>query len=850
MATAKVTLLIDLKSRLTALNRTIGRFRALGHTIQTAFLPLAGVAGVAAGVRGTVSAIHGYETSMLRVQALTGATDDAFKCLSAQSAHLGETTQFSASQAADAMGFLAMAGMNTSQIVGAMPDTLNLAASAQIELGEAADITTNILSGYGMEVDDLAKVNDILVNTITSTNTNMLELGEAMKSVGPVASQLKIPIEETAAGIGILANAGFKGEMGGTALRNGLVRLLNPSGEAARTIKELGLNVRDSEGNLKGFTDILSELERTGASTEQIMQIFGVRAGPAMLALLKQGSGAMTEQTNRLLEQGSASRIASLQMSGLDGAWKRLKSATEGLALRFGEQGFKGVLTGVVNTLTQIVQVISHVVGTGADLQILSLALQAAIEEGAARARSILLNLFSGSGGVFETIFALTARAGVNIAQEMLNGFTIPIAGISAAWRYLFQGLKIMFGDVMGVIVEGAETAINKVIAGVNRILPKAKEFEKVQFDFGIDTETKKFSDLYAEQKSGMQELTTLAKDYLDNGLNEGLTILGLQEGVIENQQSAWEQIQALIAQSNQDAADFISGTGDTGGLLPSSDPGGTDDEFGDEEDAMGPDDLTTLGDVVAQVEGNISGGLSNAITGVITKTTTWAQSLKQIGTSVVGSIVGSFVEMGMVWVKQVTMMGAKWIAMKLGLFAIGQKLKAADSATTAAKGATDAAAMAPAATAASISSFGAAAIIGLALVMAALLAFSGGFAGGGYTGQGGKYQPAGVVHKGEFVFPADVVSKHGPGYFYAMMESLRFEERKAGIQGYASGGLVDLNKDAMAGLSNTPAPQANNRFNIGVFNDPAALQRWAQSHDGETVILDVLRRNRHEFQS
>jgi hypothetical protein len=610
------------------------------------------------------------------------------------------------------------------------------------------------------------------------------------------------------------------------------------------------MNLRDNQGNLKGFTEILSELERTGASTEQIMQIFGVRAGPAMLALLKQGSGALTEQTKRLLEQGSASRIANLQMSGLDGAWKRLRSTTEGLALRFGEQGFKGVLTGVVNTLTQIVQVISYVVGTGANLQVLSLALEAAIEEGVGRARRILLNMFSGSGGVFETIFALTARAGVNIAQVMLDAFTTPIAGISAAWRYLFQTLRVMFADVMGVIVQGAETAINKVITGVNRILPRAKEFEKVRFDFGIDTQTKKFSELYAEQKSGMQELTTLAKDYLDNGLNEGLTILGLQQGVIENQQSAWEQIQALIAQSNQDAAEFISGTGNTGGLLPTSDLGGAGDELVEDDSTMDPEDLTTLGDVVTEVEGNITGGLGNAITGVITKTNSWGQSLQQIGTSVVGSIVGGFVEMGMVWVKQLAMMGAKWVAMKLGMFTLGQKLKAADSATTATKGATDAAAMAPAATAASISSFGAAAIIGLALVMAALLAFSGGFAGGGYTGHGGKYQPAGVVHRGEFVFPADVVSKHGPGYFYAMMQSLRFEERAYALQGYASGGLVDLKQDVMRSPSSNPAPSANNRFNIGLFNDPAALNRWAQSLQGETVILDVLKRNRHEFQA
>jgi hypothetical protein len=133
---------------------------------------------------------------------------------------------------------------------------------------------------------------------------------------------------------------------------------------------------------------------------------------------------------------------------------------------------------------------------------------------------------------------------------------------------------------------------------------------------------------------------------------------------------------------------------------------------------------------------------------------------------------------------------------------------------------------------------------------MAALLAFSGGFATGGYTGAGGKYQPAGVVHRGEFVIPADVVAKHGPGYFYSMMESLRFEDQTRGIQGYAEGGLVDLKSNAYVGDPQAAAAPANNRFNIGLFNDPSALNRWAQSLEGETVIMDVLKRNRHEFQA
>jgi hypothetical protein len=120
------------------------------------------------------------------------------------------------------------------------------------------------------------------------------------------------------------------------------------------------------------------------------------------------------------------------------------------------------------------------------------------------------------------------------------------------------------------------------------------------------------------------------------------------------------------------------------------------------------------------------------------------------------------------------------------------------------------------------------------------------GFAVGGFTGSGDSNDPAGLVHKGEFVFPADVVSKQGPQYFYALMDSLRFDRPEAPMQGYAMGGLVD----APAARSITASPPRNsaNRFNIGLFNDPAALNKWAQSQDGETTILDILKRNRHEF--
>lgn len=198
----------------------------------------------------------------------------------------------------------------------------------------------------------------------------------------------------------------------------------------------------------------------------------------------------------------------------------------------------------------------------------------------------------------------------------------------------------------------------------------------------------------------------------------------------------------------------------------------------------------------------------------------------------------------------------AQWVVKRTMMFILGRKLDAAEVASNAAKnaaivgteagaGAATAAAWTPAALVKSIATFGLAAIIGVALLAAVM----GSFATGGYTGAGGRMEPAGVVHRGEFVVPADVVSKRGPGFFYELMDNIRYERTGASLPGFATGGLVGPVMPPVDALplgdgGKTPP----NKFNIGVFNDPRALAQWAESQEGETVILDVLRRHRHEF--
>lgn len=327
--------------------RHMGKLSSYGKTMtMTLSAPIA-----AFGILSLKTAAD-YETSMNRVEGVTGATAAEMAKLKEQAKQLGAQTSFSASQAGDAMGFLAQAGFKTNQILGAMPSTLQLAEASQMDLAAAADITSNILAGYGKQVSDLAHINDVLVKAADATNTDIAGLGEAMSYVAPVASGLGIAFEEAVGALGMLSNAGIKGSMAGTTLRESLSALAKPSKEAADLLKTLGVKAFDSKGKMLPLVNVIGQLQMSGATAGEMLTIFGERAGPGMMALVKQGAGALVELQGELENSGgSAKKMADVQMKGLNGALKNLQSAFEGLQIALVESG---ILEWVTNFITRL----------------------------------------------------------------------------------------------------------------------------------------------------------------------------------------------------------------------------------------------------------------------------------------------------------------------------------------------------------------------------------------------------------------------------------------------------------------------------------------------------------------
>lgn len=285
-----------------------------------------------------------FEEGMSQVQALTGATGRDLEMLSDQAKEMGSTTRFSATEAADAMGFLGMAGWETNEIMSGLPGVLDLAAAGKLELGRAADITSNIMSAFNMEAEHAGEVSDLLAYAASNANTNVEQMGEAMKYLAPVANTLGMSIEDATAAVMANSDAGIQGSMAGRTFATSLQRLANPTAAMQKEMEKLNIEFFNSEGQLKELPELVRELEeatvdmddKTKAAT--LSTLFGTEAQKNWSILLEEGSEALSENSKALSEsEGAAKDMADTMQDNAKGALTEFRSAAEGLGIAFAE---------------------------------------------------------------------------------------------------------------------------------------------------------------------------------------------------------------------------------------------------------------------------------------------------------------------------------------------------------------------------------------------------------------------------------------------------------------------------------------------------------------------------------
>ncbi|WP_116777431.1 phage tail tape measure protein, partial [Bacillus thuringiensis] len=372
-----------------------------------------------AAIGASVGAAANFEQGMARVKAISNATDSEFKLLSDTAKQMGANTQFSATQAAEGLSFLSMAGFSAKDSVAALPSVLNLAAAGQMDLGRSADIVSNIMTGFGISAEDTGHAVDVLTKTMTSANTDLPMLGDAMKYVAPVASSLGISMEDTATAVAKMSDAGIQGSMAGTALRAALLQLNSPTGAAQKEMEKLGLNVKDASGNMLPLPQIIGRVNEKmqgmtdSQKTAAAAHLVGTEAASGFVALLKVGEQGLADYSKGLENSaGTAERVAKIQQDTLKGAWDELTSAAEGLAIGIGEKMLPA-FTEVTKGATSFVNILA-----GLDPKLVSAGLAAA----ATAAGVVLL-----ATGITKAVSAVR----IFTAALMTNPATMWITGVS-----------------------------------------------------------------------------------------------------------------------------------------------------------------------------------------------------------------------------------------------------------------------------------------------------------------------------------------------------------------------------------------------------------------------------------
>ncbi len=552
----------------------------LGSTLTTTLtLPVLAI-GTAAVTTGNT-----FEAQMSRVQAIAGATGDELEQLTQQAMDLGAETSFSATEVAEGMENLASAGFSTQEIMEeAMPGLLDLAASSGADLATSSEIAASAIRGFGLDASSSAHVADVFAEAAARTNAQTEDMGNAMKYIAPVANTMGLKIEEVAAAIGIMSDAGIKGEQAGTTLRGALTRLTKPTDKMISVMEELGISFYDNEGKMKSLTEIIAMLQdATKDLTDEQEQnalttLFGTESLSGMVALINRGSDDLKDMTKEFENcDGAASDMADTMIDNTQGALESLSGSfeTAGIAIQ-------KALAPEIKKLAKWIQGLVDDFSDLSDEEQLNIIKTVALVAAIGPAIKILSKLSSGLGtvikgvGTFSQAVALVGKTSTdsfnkastatqNLAKVFtgltspvgiaVTAITVAIAGITIAMKNAEKDTKEAFSN-MG-------NSTNDFVTGIDTAQSHLDEFNTELFV--SSEEQKKLEDEMKSVQDGITKICKTASNERRNYTQEEITQLDeyfqklreLNQREIEIQQ----QIATAITQQAQTNAENFSGS-------------------------------------------------------------------------------------------------------------------------------------------------------------------------------------------------------------------------------------------------------------------------------------------------
>lgn len=337
---------IDTKIDTGGFKTGIDKLKGLAKTgVSAITTTLAGIATtLGAGATAAATVGSSFEAAMSKVSAISGASGKDLQSLTDKAKEMGAKTKFSASESAEALQYMAMAGWNTTSMLNGIDGIMSLAAADGLDLATTSDIVTDAITAFGLKASDSTHFADVLAKASSSANTNVSMLGESFKYVAPLAGAMHYSVEDVSVALGLMANASVKGSMAGTSLKTALSNLASPTDAMAEVMKKYKISMTDANGEALPLIDVIKELRTkfSGLSeTEQTAAastLFGKEAMSGMLAIIN----ASDKDFNTLVKNidnadGSAQKMADTMQNNLQGQITILKSGLEGLGIEIYE---------------------------------------------------------------------------------------------------------------------------------------------------------------------------------------------------------------------------------------------------------------------------------------------------------------------------------------------------------------------------------------------------------------------------------------------------------------------------------------------------------------------------------
>lgn len=333
------------KVGVTLLDKVTGPLRRVFSLFRNPLFTIGATIGVSMGISNAVETYAGFESTMSKVKALSGATNAELQSMTKTAEHLGDTTKYTATEVGEAMSYMSMAGWSAKETNSAISSVMTLAAASGESLSTVSDIVTDDMTAFKMAANEADHFADVLAVGATATNTTVGMMGETYKYVGSIAGTMGYSIEDATVAVGLMANASIKGSMAGTALRSAISNMTSPTDKQASVMDELNLSMTDGHGKAKDLMTIMKDLRRSFSglsSTEQTQkafELFGDRGATGMLSIITASKDEFDELTEQVYNaNGAAQRMQEEMLDNLQGAYDLMTSAIDGAKRTLGER--------------------------------------------------------------------------------------------------------------------------------------------------------------------------------------------------------------------------------------------------------------------------------------------------------------------------------------------------------------------------------------------------------------------------------------------------------------------------------------------------------------------------------